>query len=191
MPVSKNARRFAGAAAAVVAVAAVVWWFNRRPAEVGAIDLIETFPEAEKRTSVATLDQGFALEDVTIGGERKRCIYATPPSRIIWSVTIPDGARLETAFGMREDSWNKPASNGAQFRIGISDGRIYEEFLRQYVNPTGNPSDRRWHTVALDLSAYAGRRVQVIFNTDTGPPGDWNPAYDFSVWGEPRIVSSR
>ncbi len=188
---SKNARLLAGVSVAVIFVAALAYWFTRRPAEEGTIDLIDTFPEAEKRTSVATLEQGFSLEDVTVDGVTKHCIFAHPQSRIIWSITIPDRAQLQTSFALRPDSWDKPDSNGAQFRIGISDGRIYEELLRQYVNPTGNPSDRRWYTVTLDLSAYAGRRVQVIFNTDTGPPGDWNPAYDFAVWGEPRIATLR
>lgn len=155
------------------------------------IDLVDAFPEAEKRTNAPSLDMAFALEEVTIAGVRKRCIYATPEARIIWSVVMPDAARLETSFGMREDSWDKLHSNGAQFRIGISDGVEYTELLRQVVDPTSNQSDRRWQSVTLDLGRYAGRQVQVIFNTDPGPPGDGNTAYDFSVWGEPRIVGRK
>ena len=186
----KNLIVLIGLAVLVVAVAAYLWMRPGTGAGV-VIDLVEAFPEAEKRTKAESLDMTFALEDVTIGAERKRCIYATPEARIIWSVTIPANARLETSFGMREDSWDKPAANGAQFRIGISDGRVYEELLRQIVNPSANQADRRWQVVALDLSPYAGRRVQVIFNTDPGPPGDGNTAYDFSVWGEPRIVGTK
>ena len=174
----------------VLVAAAYLWVRSGRSTEL-VIDLVDTFPEAEKRTKAPTLEMTFALEDVTIAGQRKQCIYATPEARIIWSVTIPEHAKLETAFGMREDSWDKPDANGAQFRIGISDGRTYDELLRQIVNPSANQADRRWQTVSLDLSAYAGRRVQVIFNTDPGPPGDGNTAYDFSVWGEPRIVGQR
>ena len=173
---------------ALVIAVAVFLWSRRVPAGGGSIDLVEAFPEAEKRTPAPSLDQAFALENVAIGGERKRCIYATPPARIIWTVVVPRNAWLETAFGMREDSWDKPDANGAQFRIGISDGAVYDELLRQVVNPSANQADRRWQTVSFDLSPWAGRRVQVIFNTDAGVGSDGNTAYDFSVWGEPRIV---
>ncbi len=178
-------------ALAIVIIAAAVFLWTRLGGSAVVIDLLESFPEAEKRTNAASLEMAFALEEVSIAGERKRCIFATPEARIIWSVTIPNEARLETLYGMREDSWDKTDSNGAQFRIGISDGRVYDELLRRVVMPTANQSDRQWQVASLDLSAYAGKRVQVIFNTDPGPPGDANTAYDFSVWGEPRIVGKK
>ena len=177
--------------AILIVAAALFLWTRSGNGSAVVIDLLESFPEAEKRTTAESLEMTFALEDVQIAGERKHCIYATPQARIIWSVTIPNEARLETLYGMREDSWDKPAANGAQFRIGISDGRIYEELLRRIVNPSATQTDRQWQVASLDLAAYAGKRVQVIFNTDPGPPGDLNTAYDFSVWGEPRIVGKK
>ena len=57
--------------------------------------------------------------------------------------------------------------HGAQFRIGVAEGRTYEEILKQYVNP--KRGDRRWFSARLDLAAYEGRQVKLIFNTDPGP----------------------
>jgi hypothetical protein len=40
---------------------------------------------------------------------------------------------------------------------------------------------------SIDLSKYAGRRVDVIFNTE---PGELGSAYgDAALWCEPRIVA--
>jgi len=172
-------------------VAGAYVWIRVGQSPRAAIDLIALFPLAEKRTTVPVAEAGFALENVTIAGVRRLSILAKPNSRIIWTVTVPADAMLETAFGMREDSWDKPGSDGAQFRIGVSDGPSYEQLVAQYVNPSADPSDRRWQTVSLDLSRYAGARVQVIFNTDPGLPPGSNTAFDFAVWGEPRIVGGR
>jgi hypothetical protein len=111
-------------------------------------------------------------------------------SRIIWPVTVPPNGVLRTSFGLRPDAWDEDG-DGVQFRIGVSDGRTYDELLRQYVNPHGRQADRRWYTVTLDLAAYEGRSVHVIFNTDPGPPGGWNTVHDFACWGEPHIYSAR
>jgi hypothetical protein len=103
-------------------------------------------------------------------------------------VTIPDAAHLRVFLGVKEEAWDK-ASDGVLFRFGISDGRTYEELLNQHVDPAGNQSDRRWLKEDIDLSAYAGQQVDLIFNTNTSLPsrGD-NGAYDFAVWGEPAVV---
>jgi len=37
----------------------------------------------------------------------------------------------------------------------------------------------------IDLSDYAGQTVTLIFETTTGPAGDYR--YDWAGWGEPRV----
>jgi hypothetical protein len=182
------------AAAGAIAVAVLAWWFTRAPAhELNEIDLVEAFPEAEKRTNVPSLEMAFSIEDVTIDGERKRCIFATPSSRILWDVYVPERGVIETFFALRPDAWDK-RGNGVQFRIGVADSRGYDEPLRQHVDPAGRAVDRMWHHVVLDLSSYQGRKVKIIFNTDPGPSGRYGDAdteNDFSVWCEPRVYSHR
>jgi hypothetical protein len=167
-------------------VAALWVWRARRTAlEPDSIDLIATFPDAEKRTTMTSLEDAFAVQTVTINSERKPAIFAHPFARITWSVDVPERATLRTAAGLREDSWNTPA-DGALFRIGISEGEIYTELYRQMIQPQLKASDRRWFPIEIDLSAYAGRRVKVIFNTEPGDVG--NAVADACVWGAPRIV---
>jgi hypothetical protein len=99
---------------------------------------------------------------------------------------VPARGWFDTSFALRPDSWDLPG-DGAQFRVGVSEGRTYDELLRQYVNP--KRGDRRWFSARLDLSAYEGRQVKVVMNTDPGPPGDGNTENDWAVWGAPRIYS--
>jgi hypothetical protein len=189
--VLRNRKALVIAGVVLVALVALWLWMRRgSERELNVIDLVDLFPEAEKRTSVASLEAAFQLKDVTVNGEKKHCIFAHPFSRITWKVKIPPNAVVKTSFALQPDVWDKD-TDGVQFRVGVSDGRAYEELLSQYVNPRARRSDRRWFTVGLDLSSYAGREVSVIFNTDAGPPGDGNTSYDWAVWGEPRVYSSR
>jgi hypothetical protein len=175
-------------AVAVVVVLLAGWWlFRSRQGgiEAGAIDLVELFPDAEKRTTMASLEDGYAILNVTIDGDRKRAIFAHPFSRITWTVEVPEGSRFRAAVALRPDAWVVDG-DGALFRMGISDGATYTEFYKQYVSPHRNPADRRWFPIDVDLSAYAGRQVKVILNTEPGEGG--NAVADACLWGEPRIV---
>lgn len=176
-------------AVAVLLVIALGWYvFHRRSGAANLVDLVDQFPQAEHRSNSTPLEAAFEVGTSTIDGQQKRTILAKPFSRITYRVVVPPDAWLEVNFGMRPDSWEQPG-DGAQFRVGISEGKTYEELLRQYVNP--KRGDRRWFTARLDLSAYEGRQVNVIFNTDPGPPGSNNAANDLAVWGEPRVFSKR
>lgn len=172
---------------AVIVLAVGLWfWMGRGTVEVETIDLVRAFDAAEKRTDRESVQAAFNLEDVTIGETTKHAIFSHPTSRIIWRLEIPDGAWLRTSLGLKPEVWDK-AGDGVLFRIGVSDGRVYEELLNQLVDPSGNPDDRRWIPVVLDLSGYGGTEVEVIFNTNAGLPGSVDLRYDWAVWGEPEI----
>ena len=181
-----NAKILVGVA---VVAAVIAWWLFSRPSTQGnLIDLIAEFPKAEHRSSPQPPESSFEVGSVTIDGQTKRTILAKPFARIIYTITVPPDAWLEVDFAMRPDSWDAPG-DGAQFRVGVSEGRTYEEILRQYVNP--KRGDRRWFSARLDLSAYQGRQVKLILNTDPGPNGGGDSQNDLAVWGEPRVYSKQ
>jgi hypothetical protein len=71
----------------------------------------------------------------------------------------------------------------------VSDGRTFEDILTQHMDPFHNKSDRRWVPVAVDLSAYAGEEVEVIFNTNVSVPGKPDDARnDTALFATPEIV---
>jgi hypothetical protein len=175
---------------AVVVVAAVGYYLWRSTGgETVAVDLVAQAGTAEFRPA----DQKAAMFKVapeTIAGQTKPAIYTHAASRLIFpQVTVPENGRFRAFIAIREDAWTQDGSDGVLFRFGVNDGR-YDELLNQQVDPRHNANDRGWLPVDVDLSAYAGQTVQLIFNTNTSVPGRGdNSAYDQAVWGEPAIIS--
>jgi hypothetical protein len=184
-------RSYLVVAAVVIVLAAGYWLWQRSQSEQTAIDLITLYssvPADQRRSSVAP-ELAYNVGDHAVGGETRKAIYMHPTSRLTYQrVLIPDDARLQVWVGVKDEAWDKP-SDGVLFRFAVSDGREYVELLNQHVNPAHNPNDRRWVPVDIDLSAYAGQQVDLIFNTNSSVPGAGdNPGYDFAVWGSPAII---
>ena len=175
-----------------VVVAAVLAWllFMRRGGGDVAIDLftLATTEGAEFRPPERKAEL-FKTGPETVSGETKPAIFMHAASRLIFKdITVPDNGRLKAWIAVKEEAWAQEASDGVLFRFGVDDG-IYNELLNQLVDPRHNANDRGWLPVDIDLSAFAGQKVKLIFNTNTSLPGKDNGAYDFSVWGEPAVVT--
>jgi len=171
---------------AVVVVILVIagWWLFKRSSRGPSIDLIATFDTAVKKPS----EGKFEIIDADLNGEKKRAIFTAPPSRMIWKVRVPEDGWIKTYLGMRPESWDQEG-DGVLFRIGVSDGRAFEDLLTLHVDPFHKKEDRRWIQVAVDVSAYAGEEVEVIFNTNVSVPGKPDDARsDTALFGTPEIV---
>jgi hypothetical protein len=176
--------RWLSAGVAAVAILAVAGYlYTTRTVRDDGIDLVERFPEAEKRTTMSSLHEAFAVVEAQVDGDARRSIIALPFSRIIWTVDVPEHAVLETAAGIRQGEWTVP-SDGAIFRVGVSAKGTYTEFFKQTINPYHKQEDRRWVPIRVDLGKYAGQRAEVIFNTEPG----FNAVGDAALWVAPRIV---
>jgi hypothetical protein len=160
------------------------WWLFKRSNRGPSVDLIASFPTATKKPDAGVAE----VIDADLNGEKKRAIYVVPPSRITWKTRVPDDGWLKVDLGMKPDAWDKEG-NGVWFYVGVSDGHAYEELFMQHVDPFNNKSDRRWVPVFVDLSAYAGEEVELIFNArTTGEKMAEDPRNDFALWGAPEIV---
>lgn len=178
-----NRNRAVLAAIVIVVVIVAGWWlFHRGGAQ--RVDLLEQFDKAAKEPAGAQ----FSVVDATLAGETKKAIFAPPNGRIKFHVRIPDDGWLKVSLGMKPESWDKEG-DGVYFFAGVSDGRAFEQLFTQTVNPYKNPSERRWIPVTVDLSAYAGEDMDVIFNTRaSGPGGSGDSRNDLPLWGAPEIV---
>src|SRR4029453_1882274 len=125
-----------------------------------AIDLIEQLPKAKDRRPTP---EGFTIVDAPLPGKREHAILPKQPSRIKYNVTVPDQAWLKISLGLLEEAWKIPG-DGVLFQVGASSGPEYVELLSLVVNPYGNPSDRGWTPMVLDLSQFAGENIDLIFN---------------------------
>jgi hypothetical protein len=175
---------------AVVGVIALVMWSRSMGSGTLFADLVDHFPTAmEARPN----REVFVVGDVTIAGRTLKSISVSQGSRIKWKEPIPSNAWLEVSLGVREEAWTK-TGDGVLFLVGIShpgkDGKmVYDELVSLIVNPFGNPADRQWYPLMLDLSPYAGQEVEVIFNTRPGAGAEANADNDLAVWGAPSIVT--
>jgi hypothetical protein len=170
----------------VIVVLILGWWLLRRGGQGSTIDLVERFDAAEKRPDAGV----FTVEDVTINGDTKKSIAIAPTvgTRVIFKARIPDDGWLRVFMGMKPEAWTQEG-DGVRFMVLVSDGRASDELFTQDVNPFANQADRKWTPVMVDLSAYAGEEVDIIFNTYASPPkkvGDTRN--DLAVWGAPEIV---
>ena len=157
------------------------------------MDLIERLESAERRPVGAPFD----VVQVDIGGESRRAIATAPISRMTWQARIPGRAVLKTTLALEPEAWQREG-DGVLFRIGIAEGRTYEELLTRLVDPYRVPEDRRWIPITIDLGAYGGFKWslfyqpsrltwRLIFNTNTGAPGTDNRNGDLPLWGEPAL----
>lgn len=186
----KNKKVVAALAGLAVVVALVAFWMLRRGGTAGAIDLVALLPEAQKVSHWTEAgDAPFTVKPVSLAGESHTAVFAPAFSRIRWKVQVPRRGTLEVYYGLREDAWTGEG-NGVVFSVGVSDGRTFEEYLREIVNPKAHDRDRRWLSATIDLTAYEGQLVELNFNTYSGPPRDGTDRRnDFALWGAPRIIA--
>jgi hypothetical protein len=173
-----------------VAAAVLLGWLllSREGGEEVAVDLVEQFATAkDKRPRAET----FSVGDISLGGVEKPAILVSEPSRLVYAVTVPENGELRVSLGLQEQAWTVEG-DGVLFRVLVAAGGPPEEILNLVVNPFGNPSDRAWHDLSLDLSEYAGETIDLLFNTNASPPMRPpvdNRNGDLAVWGAPRIVA--
>ena len=169
----------------VVAGGFAAYYFHSGRENV-SVDLIQDYAKAiEKRPSA----ESFSIIDAKIGGTTKKAIFTKnlTGTRLIWEETIPDNAWLKVNLGLLEEGWTQ-AGDGVIFTVGVSVGATFDNLLSLPVNPYGNPADRKWNEVLLDLSTYAGQTVHIVFKTNSSGPGKDDKNGDLAVWGEPRII---
>lgn len=173
-----------------VVVAVLVVWAILRPSGEGelALDLVEVFDSAvDRRPSPAS----FEVVEATLAGETLPAILVKEPSRLVYRVTVPNNGELRLSLGLLEEGWTVPG-DGVLFRVLVGAGGPPEEILNIVLNPFGNPNDRRWQELSLDLSEYSGETVDLFFNTNSSPPSrppQDNRDGDLAVWGEPRLFA--
>jgi hypothetical protein len=99
-------------------------------------------------------------------------------------------------------SWTE-AGDGVTFGITVHPGPALEDQVvgeiapdadpillwSTYIDSKQNRADRRWHPFTVDLAAYGGRRVTLVFRTSPGPEND--SQYDWAGWGVPRLLKTQ
>jgi len=138
--------------------------------------------------------EGEAVETCvwTIEEKSKRVLYQHPAfsglSRLSYEVWIGRNYVMAFDVAMAPESWQLEG-DGVTFAVYVESEQGAEQVFSTYIDPKHNEADRRWHSHMVDLSAYTGQTVTLIFETGTGPAGDYR--YDWAGWAEPRLLEGR
>ena len=158
------------------------------PVRLGVIDVLYNFVEAFDKSQTSNAEQVSASSQDYSGGVGKPAIFEHPrvegDARIEYEVVLPqlepnEGLILHFSVGLRDgiDFDNllmKP--DGVRFAIEISGERRFE-----VVSETC-----QWDEGTIELSEFAGQRLQVAFLTECNGAGNTN--YDWALWGNPRVL---
>jgi hypothetical protein len=113
-------------------------------------------------------------------------LFQHPPSHRVSYKTVIDPKRpiFEGVAAIKAEAQDKTA--GVSFLLEITaDGKI-EELFSTFLNPREVAADRAGRSFRLDLSQYAGREMELLFSTETGPSG--NNAFGWAGWAKLGFV---
>ena len=101
----------------------------------------------------------------------------TGSTRQTFLLTLPKARRisLKSYVAMKEGEVGPQKSDGATFHIFVDD----KEQVQQ------NITDSTWLPLNIDLTPWAGKSIQLGFETDPGPKR--SPSFDFALWGDREI----
>lgn len=152
-------------------------------------NLVENLAQAQRTRPIPDGEiveaQTWTIEEVS-----KPVLYQHPAfagaSRIAYPLQVGRRAVLAFDVAMAPGSWTRPG-DGVTFAVYVVSRQGAQQVFSTYIDPKHNKADRRWHPYSIDLSAYAGQTVTLVFETGTGPAGDYR--FDWAGWGEPRLLS--
>lgn len=147
-------------------------------------DFLANFPTALVQAPDPTYIR--AGEWIYVDGEKRLCLFEHPDSNVTFpNVEVHEHGRLEFAIGIHEDAWDQPG-NGVTFIVEVVDeaGQAHHLYER-HLDPYQRPADRGWFAEQVDLEAFAGQRLQIVFRTASG--GD--PRNDWAAWSTPYLTS--
>ncbi|MFC2036375.1 tetratricopeptide repeat protein [Chloroflexota bacterium] len=121
----------------------------------------------------------------TISGDELRLLFMHPDSSARYIVDVPAGSILVFDVATDPGSWDQPG-DGVTFAIYVESDQAVKQIFSTYIDPKQDAAARRWHPHTVDLEAYAGQTVTIVFETGTGPAGDYR--FDWAGWGAPRLL---
>jgi arylsulfatase A-like enzyme len=101
-------------------------------------------------------------------------------------VTVPGGGRLTFSIGVEEPGWAE-GWPPVTFRVSARDGDTTRQLYERTLDPGAREADRRWFDERVDLSAFAGRQIDLVFATESQSKGALDES--FPLWGNPTVVA--
>ena len=119
-------------------------------------------------------------------GDTRPVIFAHAPARVTFPLDVPRAPAflwLSPALDPLARSWG---GDGVTFRVRVVQDGSDTVLWERHLTPA-NPADQSWVEAFVPLDAYAGKRVNLVLETDPGPAG--NADADRGGWGSPWLMS--
>ena len=128
-------------------------------------------------------EAAIASKAFILSGEARDALGEHPPyDRMPYRIRVPNDPKAVFQFSYALD----PAvfdknGDGVGFLLEVKgpSGAITQKFSR-YIDPKHNPWERRWMNGKVDVTAYRGQTIDLLFTTTAGPKGD--STYDWAAW---------
>ena len=143
-------------------------------------DLLDAFSSAQVTNSSSCE----LRRPASVGGVKQDALFEHPagagrPARVSYSLNLPaveQGQLLFFAFdiGIADGARLGEPADGVRFEVELEGQQVFAKACH----------DGRWQAQAVDISAFAGRRVLLTLLTDAIK----NTSYDWAVWGNPRVL---
>ena len=165
---------------------------------IGSYLSVKLWLDADASTKLSTADAAAlgagsgAIAGVENWPLTRNVLFVKPgsdlPNQLSMAVRIPPKARLRTAAGVHPDRWQSLGPFPLRLGIEIRSPRGSETLYREQFDVFGNPKTRIWQNIDVDLSAWAGEEVEIVFlATALG----WEAGQkDIAGFAEPIILSS-
>jgi len=149
-----------------------------------------------------TVDPHGGLPREIVGPKREQLVAEAlwPVRRVLRVSTVPEGAvavawrmtpaagdGLATSYGVNPERWSDPFAPPVHFAVSVREaGSAERGVMAAEVDAARRPEDCRWREVSVDLSAWAGRPIDVVLRV-TGP-AQAKPEPELAGWGDPRVI---
>jgi hypothetical protein len=109
-------------------------------------------------------------------------LFQHPPSQALRLATrVPSDRTTLLVSPVLNPAVFGGCGDGVDFSIDLEANGKTIRLYQRYIDPKHNADERRWLDDRLDLGAWAGRDVALLFSTGPGPRGDGG--CDWAGWG--------
>lgn len=127
----------------------------------------------EVLTRMAAYTEPSGMQHETLGADRRSVFYQWVGTTTAWRTRLPDRrATLKLGTGLF------PGSPEAVFSVSLEEGGESHQVFGKTLAPTD-----LWIDEKIDLSAWSGRDVRIIFSTESSAP-------TVALWSSPRLVDA-
>jgi hypothetical protein len=96
---------------------------------------------------------------------------------------------LRFGYGLNPDDWVSFTPAAVTFAVAAAPvGGTERTLFSATVDPQRHPAEREWREADIDLGAFAGMEIALLFSTATDGPAGERP--DLAGWAEPRVVAA-